>query len=92
MNIRTVEGDAKENEDFLKLDEQIEFTDDCLDKQEIEITIVNSKEFEPDEEFYVELYNPATGKRLKGQDTRTIITIIDDDKPPVLCFKSEGMI
>ena len=39
MNIRTVEGDAKENEDFLKLDEQIEFTDDCLDKQEIEITI-----------------------------------------------------
>ena len=46
MNIRTVEGDAKENEDFLKLDEQIEFTDDCLDKQEIEITIVNSKEFQ----------------------------------------------
>lgn len=47
---------------------------------------------EPDEEFYVELYDINTKQRLKGQDTRTIVTIIDDDKPPVICFKEKNII
>lgn len=48
IGIRTVEGDAKENEDFLKINEILEFDDDT-DRQEVEVTILNSRELEPDE-------------------------------------------
>lgn len=48
IGIRTVEGDAKENEDFLKINEILEF-DDEKDRQEVEVTILNSRELEPDE-------------------------------------------
>jgi hypothetical protein len=48
IGIRTVEGDAKENEDFLKINEILEF-DDETDRQEVEVTILNSRELEPDE-------------------------------------------
>ena len=37
--------------------------------------------WEPDEDFFVQLYNPSTGEELTGQDTKTRVTIIDDDKP-----------
>jgi len=91
VGIRTVEGDAKENEDFLKINEILEFDDDT-DGQEVEVTILNSRELEPDEEFYIELFDPATDQRISGSDSRTTITIIDDDRPPVICFKEKGII
>jgi hypothetical protein len=58
----------------------------------VKVEILNSKEQEPDEEFYVELYDPATEKCLGGKDTRTVITITDDDKDPVICFKDNSVI
>jgi hypothetical protein len=58
----------------------------------VSVTILNSREFEPDEEFYLELYDAATGLRLVGADTRTTISIIDDDRPSVISFKEKGII
>ena len=43
--------------------------------------------WEPDEDFYVQLYNPNTMEELQGQDTRSRVTIIDDDKPGQICFE-----
>ena len=52
----------------------------------IPIKIVNDDNWEPDENFYVELYDPKTEEKLPGEDTKTTITIIDDDKPGNLSF------
>ena len=41
--------------------------------------IVDDNEWEPDEDFLVELYDYTTGDRLEGKDTQTRVTIIDDD-------------
>lgn len=43
--------------------------------------------WEPDEDFHVQLKDPDTGDNLKGKDTRTRVTIIDDDKPGQISFE-----
>jgi len=59
---------------------------------EVSIKIVDDDNWEPDEDFYVELYDPesAAKERLPGEDTRTRITIIDDDRPGILAFEAKG--
>jgi len=52
--------------------------------------IVDDENWEPDEDFFVELYDAVSGERLKGDDTRTRVTIIDDDRPGVLAFDQQG--
>lgn len=47
----------------------------------MKIEIIDDDSWEPDEDFYVQLYDPDTSEELEGQDTKTRITIIDDDKP-----------
>jgi len=41
-------------------------------------------------DFHVELYNPdsADKKRLPGDDTKTVITILDEDFPGTLGFEN----
>lgn len=51
----------------------------------IEVVINDDDSWEPDEDFHVQLYED-TGENgelieLKGKDTNTRVTIIDDDKP-----------
>ena len=60
----------------------------------IQIPIVDDDEWEPDLDFFVELYDPNhinsdTGipDRLKGDDTRTKVTILDEDFPGSLGFE-----
>jgi len=53
---------------------------------EIQVKIIDDDVWEPDEDFFVELYDKTTGIRLLGDDTRTRITILDDDKPGMLVF------
>jgi hypothetical protein len=48
---------------------------------------MDNDEWEPDEEFTVELYELKTGYALKGKDTKCTITILDDDNPGILSFK-----
>lgn len=54
--------------------------------------ILDDDEWEPDEDFFVQLYKPDTDEKLTGKDTLTKITIIDDDKPGMLVFKEKGNI
>lgn len=53
------------------------------------VKILDDDAWEPDEDFYVELYDEGTKNRLVGEDTRTRVTILDDDKPGVLVFEEK---
>jgi len=58
----------------------------------IEIAIVDDDEWEPDLDFFVELYDPnkdpeSENDRLKGDDTRCKVTIIDEDFPGTIAFE-----
>lgn len=86
VGIRTVEGTAKEVEDFRKVDVVIKFKKG-QEEAVIRVPIIDDDEYEPDKEFYCELYDQRSGFMLKGKDTRCTIIIIDDDKPGCLSFE-----
>lgn len=60
--------------------------------QFIEVKIHDDENWEPDEDFFVQLFNADTNEELTGQDTRTRVTIIDDDKPGQIAFEQSGTI
>ena len=43
--------------------------------------------WEPDEDFWVQLFDPKTEIPLDGLDCKTKVTIIDDDKPGQVGFE-----
>jgi hypothetical protein len=53
------------------------------------VKIVDDDDWEPDEDFFVELYDEGSKNRLLGDDTRTRVTILDDDKPGMLVFEEK---
>jgi solute carrier family 8 (sodium/calcium exchanger) len=57
---------------------------------EVAVRIIDDEGWEPDEDFYVELYDRASKNRLIGEDTKTRITILDDDKPGMLVFEEKN--
>lgn len=65
-------------------------------RKEIEVTIVDDEEYEDDEEFYIDLFEPRLlGKTPAGMEARlgafqrVAIGILDDDNPGTLNFKSD---
>lgn len=58
----------------------------------MQVKIIDDDGWEPDEDFFVELYEPTTGTRMIGEDTRTRVTILDDDKPGMLVFEEKKAI
>ena len=60
----------------------------------MDIKIFDDDSWEPDEELYVELYDPTKADlpRYLGLDTRCGVTIIDDDKPGTLKFAEASVI
>jgi len=58
----------------------------------VKIKIIDDENWEPDEDFFVQLYDAETLEELSGRDTRTRITIIDDDKPGQISFVSKTAI
>ncbi len=69
----------------MAVDEILEFTESDNSKF-IEVKIVDDNEWEPDEDFLIELYDPSTMEILNGKDAETRVTIIDDDEPGILSF------
>lgn len=53
----------------------------------IEVEIIDDDQWEPDEDFLVEIYDAETKERLTGADTQCRVTIIDDDEPGMLAFQ-----
>ena len=88
IGVRTVDAEATSPKDYIAIDQVIEFKSGRFAKNEAEVSvkIIDDEQWEPDEDFFVELYDINTGKRLLGEDTRTRVTIMDDDRPGMLAF------
>jgi solute carrier family 8 (sodium/calcium exchanger) len=86
IGIRTFDGTATAGLDYERVNKIIELTSD-QDSISIEVGIVADDQVEPDENFFIELYDPATQLKLEGRDTRTEVIIIDTDRPGIITFK-----
>lgn len=88
--MRTRDDTAISPKDYKEVNQEIHFK---LREQEkkIEIPIVDDEEWNPDLEFWVELYDPhkteaGLDDRLTGDDTRCKVTILDEDFPGTIQF------
>ena len=54
--------------------------------KEVDVEIVDDDGWEPDEDFFIYIYdiNDDSKKQLMGDNTRTKVTILDDDKPGII--------
>jgi solute carrier family 8 (sodium/calcium exchanger) len=68
IGCRTLDDTACAPDDYRTLDETLVFGKDEMEKS-IKIEIVDDNEWEPDEDFLVELYDVNTSKRLQGKDS-----------------------
>lgn len=53
----------------------------------IEITIHDNQDWQPDMDFFIEIYDTKNGQRVFGDDTECRITILDEDFPGKLGFE-----
>ena len=88
VRVRSRQDTATEDEDYEKVDKVLEFSKD-EGHQEINVKIHDDEEWEPDEDFYLDLYDAESGVKLLGGDISSKITIIDDDKPGDLVFEEK---
>jgi len=83
----TVEGSAIPGEDYITTEGVLEFKPGQIDAQ-IEITIVDDDEPEPDKHFYVELMNPQpAGSKILTPSIEVVI--VDDDEAGVLSLDKD---
>ena len=90
VGVRTINGEAIDGEDYHGIDQVLEFNKGETEKK-VRVQIIDDEGWEPDEDFYLELYDPTNNSktRLKGEDTKTTVTIIDDDKPGIISFAAK---
>lgn len=88
VRVRTEDGDAHAGDDYHAIDEEVVFKKG-QGEAEVKVDIIDDEGWEPDEDFYVVLYDEGTGKQLHGEDARTRVTILDDDKPGMLVFEEK---
>ena len=86
IGVRTFDGTATAGLDYERIQTVVELTSD-KEFVSIQIGIVADDQVEPDENFFVELYNLENGERYPGRDTITEVTIIDTDRPGIVTFK-----
>lgn len=88
VHVTTIDAEAIAGDDYEMVDETIVFKHGQTSAF-IEVTINDDDNWEPDEDFFVQLYDascPTDKIELIGKDTRTRVTIIDDDKPGQISF------
>lgn len=91
VHVRTYDGEATANADYKPIDESVTFKNG-QGEAEVKVDIIDDEGWEPDEDFYVELYDKGTGSRLIGEDAHTRVTILDDDKPGMLVFEEKKQV
>jgi hypothetical protein len=52
----------------------------------IQVPIIDNNIWEPDMDFFIEMYDLKTDKCLLGDDTQCKVTILDEDCPGVIGF------
>ena len=87
----TKDLEAEAGKDFDPVDEIITFGKGDNSKS-ISVKIYDDDNWEPDEDFLIQLVDAETGERLPGMDTETRVTIIDDDKPGQIAFEETNVI
>lgn len=92
IGYRTVPDTATHPKDYTHRDEIISIKKRGDSEFKIKIPIIDDAEWEPDLDFFVELYDPNTQQRLPGDDTRTRVTILDEDFPGTLGFENTEII
>lgn len=75
-------------DDFESVDEILEFKGQ--ETKYVEVKIFDDENWEPDEDFLLYLLDADTNEELVGQDAKSRVTIIDDDKPGQICFEESG--
>lgn len=85
VGVRTKDDTAIAPKDYKEVNQEIHFNKREQEKK-IEIPIVDDEEWNPDLEFWVELYDPTKTEaglddKLPGDDTRCKVTILDEDFP-----------
>ena len=88
VGVRTVADSAVPPKDYEHMQEIVQFKKKDTE-QKIRVNIVDDEEWNPDLEFYVELFDPTqeSQPRLPGDDTRCKVTILDEDFPGTLGFE-----
>lgn len=79
--MESVDGSAKVNEDYVKVDEIITFEPGVSEKQVL-VHIIDDNKWEPDEEFFLKLSlvdKPEGDLVQLGRISIMEITILDDD-------------
>eukprot|EP01051_Picozoa_sp_SAG22_P002428 SAG22_NODE_107_length_19899_cov_24.034141_5_plen_894_part_00 len=101
VDYATKDGSALDGEDYVAQQGTLAFGPGEAEKT-ITVVILNDDQWEPDEDFFITLSNPAiiagstTGAeesppiKLRPEYEEAIITIIDDDEPGVLGFFEES--
>jgi len=83
--LRTADGTAKAGEDYVEKNELYTMKAN-ENERNIKIEIIDDPEWEPDEDFKIQLLDEVSQERLDGVDTECKVTIIDEDKPGSLGF------
>lgn len=91
VRVMTKDLEAEAGKDFDPVDEIINFSKGDTSKS-IAVKIYDDDNWEPDEDFLIQLVDTETGERLPGVDTETRVTIIDDDKPGQIAFEETNVI
>lgn len=87
LGYRTVDDTAVAGKEFEALDEVCTMSKRDAEKV-IEIKIIDNHAWQPDLDFYIEIYDPKSGERMYGDDTLCKITILDEDFPGKLGFET----
>lgn len=86
FGVKTVDGTASAGSEFHAVDEVCTMKKKEIEKT-INIQIIDNHDWQPDLDFYLEIYDTKNGERLYGDDTRCRITILDEDFPGKLGFE-----
>lgn len=92
IGVRTRDDTAVSPKDYQEVSTELRFGMRDTEKK-IRIPIVDDEEWNPDLEFWVELFNPNLTEQgvddlLSGDDTRCKVTILDEDFPGIIQFGS----
>ena len=83
--VKTFDDTAKSPGDYGAFEEEIKMSGFEVER-EIEIEIVDDDDWNPDNNFIVQLLDPTDMTKLPGADTETIVTILDEDSPGNIGF------
>jgi len=87
VGVRTRDGTAVAGKEFSAVDTVVSFTKKETEKT-VEVEIHDNHDWQPDLDFFVELYDTKNNERLYGGDTETKVTILDEDFPGKLGFEA----